>query len=49
MLDDNPIKKLTLLNQMGIEELEVLNWEDVVRMLSVRGWGGRALDRRNRN
>jgi hypothetical protein len=56
MLDDNPIKKLTLLKPDGcrIFGRPKLRWmdgwmdgvEDDFRMLSVRGWRQRALDRR---
>jgi hypothetical protein len=52
MLDDNPIKKLTLLNPDGCKRVRrpklrcMDGIEDDLRMLSVRGWRLRALDRR---
>jgi hypothetical protein len=51
MLDDNPIKNSLTKNQMGVEELEDRDgWkdgiEDGLRMLNVRQWRRRVLDRR---
>jgi hypothetical protein len=52
MLDGNPIKKLTLLKPDGCRRVgrPKLRWmdgiKDDLRVLSVRGWRRRALDRR---
>jgi hypothetical protein len=52
MLEDNPIKKLTLLKpdecrRVGRPKLRWTNGiEDDFRVLNVRGWGRKALDRR---
>jgi hypothetical protein len=52
MLDDNSIRKISLLKPDGYRRAgrPKLRWvdgiEDEVRMLSVKGWRQRALDRR---